>query len=104
MESNKFTNEYKLSRLEVYEGKGVPLGELPSGFIPLQLMREVLINMDDEGNYSIENSTRSGIVEGIVFVQKYGEETLEYSPSEFIDLDRPLKFNRTIEDKLIEKI
>ena len=104
MGSNTYSNECLLSRLEIYEEKGSPLSGLLSRDIYLQFMKKVLRNMDDEGNYSIDNGNRSGVVEGIVFYQKHREETLEYSPSEFIDLSRPLKFKRTIEDELIEEV
>ena len=65
-------------------------------------MKRILRLMDEGGNYS--DSERKGTIGGIVFTEKNGDRWFVYSPSNFIELGRPLKVIRTIEDKVIEEI
>lgn len=104
MESDKYSSEYQLSNIDVTNDKGYPTIYESNGRVNPYIMKRILRHMDDEGNYSIDDSDRRGTVDVIIFTKKNGEEWFEYSPSHFIKLGRPLKVIRTIEDKVIEEV
>jgi hypothetical protein len=100
MESQKYSREYRLVSISATGD----LYDSSTGRINPKIMKDILKNMDEDGKYSINNNTINGVVENILFIEEGSLDGLEIGPSWFIKMGRPLKFKRTIEDTVLEKL